>query len=98
MKKAQERSAVWRKRLLAQRASGLTITAWCKQEGVSAWSFYAWRKRFALPCPAAPLIALPLPGAQQEPALELQTPDGYVLRLSHAQHLHWLPAILSAVR
>lgn len=49
MEKAQERSAVWRERLLAQQASGLNIGAWCKREGVSAWSFYAWRKRLALP-------------------------------------------------
>jgi hypothetical protein len=98
MEKAQERSAVWRERLLAQQASGLNIGSWCKQEGVSAWSFYAWRKRLALPRPAAPLIAVPLAGMSQEPVLELQTPGGYVLRLSNAEHVNWLPAILAAVR
>jgi hypothetical protein len=98
MEKAQERSELWHGRLLAQRESGLTITAWCKQEGVSAWSFYAWRKRLALPKPAASLIAVPLPGVSPDAALELQTPGGYVLRLSNAEHVNWLPAILAAVR
>lgn len=98
MEQAQERSAVWRERLQAQQASGLNITAWCKQEGVSAWSFYAWRKRLAEPMSCAPLIAVPLPGMAPEPMLELQTPSGYVLRLCSAEQVGWLPAILAAVR
>lgn len=98
MEKAQERSAVWRLRLQAQQASGLSIAAWCKQEGVTAWSFYAWRKRLAEPESCAPLIAVPLLGMASAPMLELQTPGGYVLRLSNAEQVSWLPAILAAVR
>lgn len=98
MEKAQERSAVWRERLRAQQASGLNIAAWCKQEGVSAWSFYAWRKRLAAPEPCAPLIAVPLSGIAPGPMLEMQTPTGYVLRLFSADQVNWLPAILAAVR
>ena len=97
MEKAQERGAVWRERLLKQRASGLTMACWCRQEGISAWNFYAWRKRLAEPRPATALIAVALPDLVHEPALELQTPGGYVLRLSHAEHLNWLPAILATV-
>lgn len=98
MEKAQERSAVWRERLRTQQASGLHIAAWCKQEGVSAWSFYAWRKRLAEPEPCAPLIAVPLSGMVPGSVLELQAPSGYVLRLSSAEQVGWLPAILAAVR
>lgn len=29
-----------------QRESGLTIAAYCRTHGVSAWSFYTWRKRY----------------------------------------------------
>lgn len=98
MEKARERSAVWRERLRTQQASGLTIATWCKQEGVSAWSFYAWRKRLAEPVPGAPLIAVPLSGMTPGPMLEMRTPSGYVLRLSSAEQVGWLPAILAAVR
>ena len=72
----------YRLSLTAQQASGLNVNCWCRQEGVSAWIFYAWRKRLASAGPAAPLIAVPLAGmSQQVLFLELQTPGGYVLRL-----------------
>jgi len=98
MESVQERSAVWRERLRAQQGSGLNIAAWCKQEGVSAWSFYAWRKRLAESEPCAPLIAVPLSGMAPGAMLEMQTPGGYVLRLSSIEQVGWLPAILAAVR
>lgn len=98
MENGQELSAVWRERLEAQQASGLSVAAWCKQAGVSAWSVYAWRKRL-LSSPATPkLIRMPVAGMTSAPMLELQTPGGYVLRLSSAEQVGWLPAILAAVR
>lgn len=74
MEQVQERSAVWRERLQTQQASGLTIAGWCKQEGVSAWSFCAWRKRLAEPEPGVSLIAVPLSGTG--PMLAMQAPSG----------------------
>lgn len=98
MEKEQELVAVWRERLQAQQASGLSVAAWCKQAGVSAWSVYAWRKRLS-PAPAAPkLISVPVDRITPGPMLEMQTPSGYVLRLSSADQVSWLPAILAAVR
>jgi hypothetical protein len=35
----------WRRRLARFRESQLSVTAFCRQEGVSPPSFYAWRKR-----------------------------------------------------
>ena len=35
----------WRERLHRFARSGLTVDAYCSQEGVSPASFYAWRKR-----------------------------------------------------
>lgn len=99
MENGQELSAVWRDRLEAQHASGLSVAAWCKQAGVSAWSVYAWRKRLSSSPPATPkLIRMPVAGMTSEPMLEMQTPSGYVLRLSSAEQVSWLPAILAAVR
>jgi transposase-like protein len=39
--------AAWRERIRRYERSGLTVTRFCEQEGVSAPSFYQWRKRFA---------------------------------------------------
>jgi hypothetical protein len=65
MENEQELSAVWRERLEAQQASGLSVAAWCKQAGVSAWSVYAWRKRLPPSPPAtAKLIRMPWKNAR----------------------------------
>lgn len=39
--------AAWRERIRRYERSGLTVTRFCEQEGVSAPSFYQWRKRLA---------------------------------------------------
>jgi hypothetical protein len=42
----------WQQRLARFRQSELTVAAFCRQEGVSAPSFYLWRKRLASSQPA----------------------------------------------
>jgi len=42
----------WQQRLSRFQQSQLTVAAFCRQEGVSAPSFYLWRKRLALSRPA----------------------------------------------
>jgi hypothetical protein len=82
MENGQALSAVWRERLQAQQASGLSVATWCRQAGVSAWSVYAWRKRLS-PAPAvaaAKLLSVPVSGMAPGPMLELQTPSGYSRR------------------
>lgn len=39
------KAAVWRARLRRFRASGMTVTRFCELEGVSAPSFYQWRRK-----------------------------------------------------
>ncbi len=50
--------AAWRERMRRYERSGLTVTRFCDQEGVSAPSFYQWRKRLA---------SRPAPGGQSAP-------------------------------
>lgn len=89
----------WEVRLREQAASGLGIKSWCEREGLKASSFHYWRKQLA-PTPAAPtkLIALPLIGGQADPALELRTPQGYLIRLSSQEQVGWLGGVLAALR
>jgi len=43
----EDASARWRKLIEQQRQSELSVSAWCRERGVSAASFFAWRRRLA---------------------------------------------------
>lgn len=43
--KARARSAQWRERIAEQQSCGLSVKQFCNQRGLSAWSFYKWRKQ-----------------------------------------------------
>lgn len=45
MCKSKEKEACWRLANEEQRASGLTVRAFCEREAVSKPSFQAWRKQ-----------------------------------------------------
>lgn len=40
----QEPRTSWRQRLAAQQASGLSVRAWCAQQGIKRTRFYRWRQ------------------------------------------------------
>ena len=82
---------LWRQRLQRFERSGLSAVAFCAKEGVSAPSFYAWRRRLRQTLaeqPAGP--ARPADGAARLvpvrllPAVpvEVLLPGGLVLRLA----------------
>jgi len=48
-KQSQSAEVIWRGRLGRFRNSDLTVTEFCRQEGVSVASFYHWRKRLEKP-------------------------------------------------
>ena len=93
----ESKQALWPDRLRERAASGLSIRAWCALNGVTEASYHYWRKRLAAPAPAASFIALPFTEGPGEPALELQTPHGYVIRLGSAAQVGWLGAVLAAL-
>jgi transposase-like protein len=43
----EDTSARWRKLVEQQRASGLSVSAFCREHGLTAASMFAWRRRFA---------------------------------------------------
>ena len=45
MGKQAEARERWSERIAAQEASGLSIRAYCKEQGIGEHSFYAWRQR-----------------------------------------------------
>ena len=40
-RKAEE----WSERIAAQQRSGISVKQFCKEQGLTEYSFYAWRKR-----------------------------------------------------
>ena len=43
--RSAEKEAFWRMAIHEHQSSGLTIKAFCKQQGISQPSFYAWRRK-----------------------------------------------------
>lgn len=43
--KAREKTEQWRERMAEQQGSGLSVKQFCKDRGLSSWSFYKWRKQ-----------------------------------------------------
>ena len=85
-------------RLQEQANSVLGIRPWCVGEGLAEANFHYWRKRLAPPPTATRLIALPMAAGHPEPMLELRTPHGFVIRLSHHEQAGWLSGVLAALR
>ena len=43
--KARTKADQWRVRIAEQERSGLSVKRFCNERGLTAWSFYDWRKR-----------------------------------------------------
>jgi len=43
----ESRRDEWQRRMARFRELGVTVSAFCRAEGVTVWSFYQWRKRLA---------------------------------------------------
>jgi transposase-like protein len=88
----EERAAEWRRRFDDQRSSGLTVSAWCHQNGITKNAFYDWRKRLSkTPAPSAPrfislAVAPPTRGYQLERGADAptQVPSSLTLRIGRA--------------
>jgi len=83
---------VVRYHLQQQRVSGLPISAYCRREGFSAWTFYQWRQRqserpgpAAAPQAAQHLSFVEIARPQSPSDYELHLGDGVSLRFGSAR-------------
>ena len=100
--------SVWRQRLQRQSTSGLSISAFCAQEGVSSTSFQTWKRRLAarslLPRPQPPLFVPlhldPDPPQLAQPQLqgvEIELPHHVRLRFDSPPQPQWLGRLVAAL-
>ena len=86
----------WRELVNEHRASGLSVDAFCKQQGLATSTFFNWARRFKTEAPsvmaqaspdAADFVELEAPLAPttvaEAPPIELVLPSGLVLRVRH---------------
>jgi transposase len=90
----------WLDRLDRFATAGLSVTAFCRSEGISSQAFYYWKHKLAAPAkaPAAEqprllpvrLLAPPTP-------VEVVLPDGPVLRLAPGCDLAFVRCLVAAL-
>lgn len=92
----------WREILGRQVASGLSVRAFCRQEGIGEASFYYWRRairtRDAGPPPAPAFVPAVIRGAEtREASILLEWDAGPRLRLPMTIPATWVAELLRAV-
>lgn len=99
-KKTTTKNDQWREQVAEQARSGLSVKQYCKKQGLTECSFYAWRKRLRGPGPVR--FALVDRGAvrQELPteSLELVLVTGERLRIGAGVDATRLRTVLDALR
>jgi hypothetical protein len=87
------------------RQSGLSIRAYCKRSGISAWTFYNWRKFYKEPAPRTPAIKAAQPVSFStfgpfsiNPGLyDIRLPGGIIVTVHRGASLEELLPIITAL-
>ena len=100
-KSAAPRRDYWRERIAEQKRCGLTVGRFCKEQGLTEYSFYAWRKRLQEKGPVR-FALVERSGRRQErtteAALELVLATGERLRIGTGVDPATLRAVLDVLR
>ena len=108
--RSAEKERFWQGVLKEQSKSGLTVKAFCQQQGVSVPSFYAWRRKLSKrnsdargqeddPPRMVPVTVIPpVPTTPRENVpIEIVTPNGFTLRVDRALSPADIAALLQVV-
>ena len=98
---ALPKADVWAGRIAAQQLSGISVKQFCKEQGVTEYSFYAWRKRLQKKEPVR-FALVDRGAARQQPAteaaLELVLTTGERLRIGAGVDAAVLRTVLELLR
>jgi hypothetical protein len=100
-KAANLKADEWAERIAAQQRSGRSVKEFCKAQGLTECSFYAWRKRLRESGPVR--FALVERGARRqertaESVVELVLASGERLRIAPGVDITTLRTVLDALR
>jgi len=99
--KTVTRLKVWRQRIAEHERSGLSVKDFCKERGLTAWSFYSWRKRLRETGPVRFALVERGPVRQEsalEAQLELVLANGERLRIGAGVEAATLRLVVEALR
>jgi hypothetical protein len=91
----------WAERIAAQQRSGVSVKQFCKEQGVTEYSFYAWRKRLQKKAPVRFGLVDKRAVRQEsgtEAALELVLATGERLRIGAGVDAAILRTVLDVLR
>lgn len=92
----------WAERIAAQAHSGMSVKEFCKEQGLTERSFYAWRKRIRNDSGPVRFALVERSGRRQEctaePALELVLATGERLRIGSGVDTATLRTVLGILR
>jgi hypothetical protein len=98
---ANAKADEWAERIAAQQRSGMSVKQFCKERGLTEYSFYAWRKRLQENEPVRFALVERSARRQErtaEPALELVLASGERLRIGTGVDTATLRAVLDVLR
>jgi len=91
----------WAERIAAQQRSGMSVKQFCKDRGLTEYSFYAWRKRLQESGPVRFALVEKSVRRQErtaEPALEVVLATGERLRIGSGIDIATLRTVLDVLR
>src|SRR5881398_2592732 len=98
---ANPKADAWAERIAAQQRAGISVKQFCKEQGLTEYCFYAWRKRLQQSGPVLFALVDRRPQSQGragEAALELVLMSGERLRIGAGVDGATLRAVLDVLR
>jgi hypothetical protein len=100
-KPANPKAGEWAERIAAQQRSGMTVKGFCREQGLTEYSFYTWRKRLEESGPVRFALVDRSAHRQErtgEAALELVLGTGERLRIGTGVDAATLRTVLDVLR
>jgi len=100
-KAASPKADEWAERIAAQQRSGISVKQFCREQGLTEYSFYAWRKRLHETGSVRFALVERAVRRQERAAdapLELVLPSGERLRISSGVDVTTLRTVLDVLR
>jgi hypothetical protein len=89
----------WHEIVSEQDASGLSVSAYCRQQGINEKTFYNWRKKLGNPLEPKLKNFIQVKATKNEPVnvLKIQTPGGYCLEVLSGTEKSYVQSILEVL-